>query len=286
MISNQTVTVTENKTPSDPLDEYNQFSSSSTRTRPEETHYCMIYAFRARDAITNSFADICALEKIMEKELKSKSPRKHVLQTKDNCKGNGKAGDNVKQLLGWINSSRNKLFESITFYYLVEGHTFVSCDHCHAGIDACKCTYPTTIWTLNDFRKFMKTTGDNTVYIDEIKDFTGSVRGTASQKKCPGIDSAREIRITKGDDFVRYRTDYSTDDIENHRCWKLHALDRAPVIHDSKFRNHDNMQKALKGLLNSKYIPEDKKTTLQSLLIGENIKYVPDNLTDDEKPLP
>ena len=122
-VSNQTVTVTENKIPSDPLDEYNQFSSGQTRTRPEEEHYCMIYAFRSRDAMTNSFADICALEKIMEKELKSQSPRKHVLQTKDNCKGNGKAVNNVKQLLGWINSSRNKLFESITFYYLVEGHT-------------------------------------------------------------------------------------------------------------------------------------------------------------------
>ena len=132
----------------------------------------------------------------------------------------------------------------------------------------------------------MKTTGYNTIYIDEIKDFTGNVRGRATQKKCAGIDSAREIRITKGSEFVWYRTDYSVDNIENHKCWQISAVNGDPVTYESEFRGTDAMKQAINGILNPKYIPEHKKTTLESLLSGVNIKYVPDDLTAEEKPNP
>ena len=91
--------------------------------------------------------------------------------------------------------------------YLVEGHTFIPCDHAHAGIERVKSYYEQTLWTLEDFDKFMKKVDYNHIWIETIYDYTAGCTGKG--KNMRGIDSSREIKIVKGNSNVYYRKDYS-----------------------------------------------------------------------------
>lgn len=141
---------------------------------------------------------------------------KHIVLWLDNCSNQNKNWCLLTFLVEKVNSSDNSI-ETIDLYFFEPGHTYMSADSFHQKVEkSLKSTK--NVYDFTDFSTCVEKALPNVKVIPMTSDLFQkwrSYKSSAKLKKLPKtfyLRDVKQLRATRGDLTIKYKTAYETDD--------------------------------------------------------------------------
>lgn len=141
--------------------------------------------------------------------------KKHIVVWLDNCTAQNKNWCFYTFLIYLINSSETEI-ETIDVYYFKSGHTFMSADTFHHQVEE-SMKKAKNIYDFSDFVNAVRESNSRVVVHSMIPSDFSEWRDYASQQKLrnmnsrPLINEIKHVRAIRGNMFLKYSTDYTTE---------------------------------------------------------------------------
>ena len=147
------------------------------------------------------------------KALKFERDQKHVIYWLDNCSAQNKNWCLYTTLVSVINSHEIEA-EDITLKYFESGHTFMSADSFHHGVEQEMKAQPNgNVYDFDDFCRVIQQSNNGKVHVlvMENQDFLHHVSqcATTRGKSRPLLSSIVEVRFSRGSRNILYKTSYT-----------------------------------------------------------------------------
>jgi len=160
--------------------------------------------------------------------MKQESAVKHFTFWVDNCSAQNKNWTLYTAMVSYVNHESGP--ESITFKYLIAGHTFMSADAFHASVEK-QLRKKKNLYDFDDFQQSISNTDKSvTVVPMDATDFHWWKSGTyrSRQSDRPLIASLHQVRFVKGSRDMQYKVQPDGDELQYSFLTKKFPLTEPP----------------------------------------------------------